>query len=29
MENPHECAMYLYEIKPINDKELLQRFCDE
>lgn len=29
MKNPYECAMYLYEIKPINDKELLQRLCDE
>lgn len=29
MENPSVCAMYLYEIKPINDKELLQRLCDE
>ena len=29
MKNPSECAMYLYEIKPINDKELLQRLCDE
>ena len=29
MENPYVCAMYLYEIKPINDKELLQRLCDE
>lgn len=29
MENPSVCAMYLYEIKLINDKELLQRLCDE
>ena len=29
MENPSSCAMYLYEIKPISDKELLQRLCDE
>lgn len=29
MENPYVCAMYLYEIKPISDKELLQRLCDE
>lgn len=29
MENPSVCAMYLYEIKPMNDKELLQRLCDE
>lgn len=29
MENPYVCAMYLYEIKPINDKELLQRLCDK
>lgn len=29
MENPYVCAMYLYEIRPINDKELLQRLCDE
>ena len=29
MENPSVCAMYLYEIRPINDKELLQRLCDE
>lgn len=29
MENPSVCAMYLYEIKPITDKELLQRLCDE
>ena len=29
MENPSACAMYLYEIKPISDKELLQRICDE
>lgn len=29
MGNPYACAMYLYEIKPISDKELLQRLCDE
>lgn len=29
MENPSTCAMYLYEIKPISDKELLQRLCSE
>lgn len=29
MENPSACAMYLYEIKPASDKELLQRLCDE
>lgn len=29
MENPSACAMYLYEIKPINDNELLQRLCVE
>lgn len=29
MENPSACAMYLYEIKPISDKELLQHLCDE
>ena len=29
MENPSACEMYLYEIKPISDKELLQRLCDE
>lgn len=29
MENPSACAMYLYEIKPISDKELLQRLCAE
>lgn len=29
MENPSACAMYLYEIKPISDKELLQRLCGE
>lgn len=28
-ENPSACAMYLYEIKPVSDKELLQRLCDE
>ena len=29
MENPSACAMYLYEIKPISDKELLRRLCAE
>lgn len=29
MENPSACAMYLYEIKPISDEELLQRLCAE
>lgn len=29
MENPSVCAIYLYEIKPISDEELLQRLCDE
>lgn len=29
MENPSACAMYLYEIKPISDNELLQRLCTE
>lgn len=29
MENPSACAMYLYEIKPVGDNELLQRLCDE
>lgn len=29
IENPYVCAMYLYEIKPISDKELLQRLCNE
>lgn len=29
MENPSACAMYLYEIKPVSDDELLQRLCDE
>lgn len=29
METPSVCAMYLYEIKPVSDKELLQRLCDE
>ena len=29
MKNPSTCEMYLYEIKPISDKELLQRLCDE
>ena len=29
MKDPYACAMHLYEIKPISDKELLQRLCDE
>nr|DAZ79726.1 MAG TPA: hypothetical protein [Caudoviricetes sp.] len=29
MKNPSACEMYLYEIKPISDKELLQRLCDK
>lgn len=29
MENPSACAMYLYEIKPVSDDELLQRLCGE
>ena len=29
MENPSVCAMHLYEIRPISDRELLQRLCDE
>lgn len=29
MEDPSSCAMYLYEIKPVSDNELLQRLCDE
>lgn len=29
MENPSACAMYLYEIKPISDEELLRHLCDE
>lgn len=29
MENPYVCAMYLYEIKPISDEELLQLLCDK
>ncbi len=29
MENPSACAMYLYEIKPISDEELLQLLCDK
>ena len=29
MKNPSTREMYLYEIKPISDKELLQRLCDE
>lgn len=28
-EDPSEYIMHLYEIKPITDKELLQRLCDE
>lgn len=26
-KDPSEYEMYLYEIKPISDKELLQRLC--
>lgn len=29
MKNPSACAMYLYEIKPVGDNELLQRLCAE
>ena len=29
MKNPSACEMYLYEIKPVGDGELLQRLCDE
>ena len=29
MTNPSACAMYLYEVKPVGDNELLQRLCDE
>lgn len=28
MKNPFACEMYLYEIKPISDKELLQHLCN-
>lgn len=28
-EDPSEYIMHLYEIKPISDKELLQRLCNE
>ena len=28
MKDPSECEMYLYEIKPVSDKELLQRLCN-
>lgn len=28
-KDPSEYEMYLYEIKPISDKELLQRLCNE
>lgn len=28
-ENPSQFEMYLYEIKPVGDNELLQRLCDE
>lgn len=28
-KDPSEYEMYLYEIKPISDKELLQRLCGE
>lgn len=29
MAKPSASAMYLYEIKPVSDNELLQRLCDE
>ena len=29
MKNPSACAMYLYEVKPVGDNELLQCLCDE
>ena len=29
MKNPSACEMYLCEIKPVGDGELLQRLCDE
>ena len=29
MKNPSACAMYLYEIKPVSNSELLQRLCGE
>ena len=28
-KTPSQFEMYLYEIKPVGDKELLQRLCDE
>lgn len=28
-KNPSQFEMYLYEIKPVSDKELLQRLCDK
>lgn len=28
-KNPSACAMYLYEIKPVSDEELLRRLCDK
>lgn len=28
-KNPSQFEMYLYEIKPVGDGELLQRLCDE
>lgn len=28
-KNPSQLEMYLYEVKPVSDKELLQRLCDE
>lgn len=28
MENPSACAMYLYEIEPISDNELLRHLCN-
>lgn len=28
-KNPSQFETYLYEVKPVSDKELLQRLCDE
>lgn len=28
-KTPSQIEMYLYEIKPVGDGELLQRLCDE
>lgn len=28
-EDPSEIEMYLHEIKPVSDNELLQRLCEE